>query len=176
MRYLVMSDTHGELQRSLHVIRQHPDIDAYIHLGDVGFDEQYLPAMMIACGNHDRGKYPQEISTTLAGLPALLVHGHTFEYDLMECMRTENDLWKDWDHCMDILYDTISSYALSHGYRLVLFGHTHTAHFENRNGIWICNPGSLCFSHDGRDPSYAIIEIVHDEVSCKFYFLDEEDF
>lgn len=176
MRYLLMSDTHGELQRALYIVRQHKDIDGCFHLGDVGFDEQYLPPMLIACGNHDRHKYPSELSITLANLPTLLVHGHRFEYELIERMETEIDLWRDWEQCMDILYETISTYAQTHGYGMVLFGHTHTAHFEKRNGVWLCNPGSLCFSHDGRKPSYAILDIENENVQCEFHFIEEEMF
>lgn len=175
VRYLLMSDTHGELQRTLHVIREHSDVDGYIHLGDVGFDEQYLPKMRIVCGNHDRHKYPEKLVLSLSGLKTLLVHGHRFEYELVERMQNEPNLWKDWDGCMNVLYDTISAYAKQQHYDMVLFGHTHTAHFEQRNGIWICNPGSLCFSHDGKQPSYAILDIQEKHVRCNFYFMEEEE-
>lgn len=175
MRYLLMSDTHGELQRALYVLRKHKDVDACFHLGDVGFDEQYLPVMRIACGNHDRNKYPIEIPLTLSDIPTLLVHGHQFEYELVERMQQDTSVWKNWDSCMDILYETISKQALKKGYGMVLFGHTHTAHFEKRNGVWLCNPGSLCFSHDDKPPSYAILTIDQMQVTCTFHYIEDDD-
>ena len=172
MKLLVMSDTHGELKRTREVIQEHRDVDFIIHLGDVGFDKYYLPNAYIVCGNHDQHKYVKEMEMNFNGIQTLMVHGDCFEYALVERMQKDDTLWTSWDACMDIMYDCAVQRAIKQKVQMVLFGHTHTAYFEKRKGIYLCNPGSLCFSHDGRNPSYAILTIEGGEVNCHHEFLN----
>lgn len=172
MKYLLVSDTHGERQRLFEVLLKHDDIDGIFHMGDVGFELDGLPRMNIVCGNHDQARYPRERILQLQDITVYQVHGDRFEWALMERMRQDENLWKNWDECMQILYEEIFNLAKKKNYELVLFGHTHTACCFVKDGITICNPGSLCFSHDGRNPSYAILEINNHKLHIQHYFLD----
>ena len=62
--------------------------------------------------------------------------------------------------------------ARSRGCEIVMFGHTHKPMAEQRNGIWVINPGSLSYPRqEGRMPSYAVMEIARGkepEVEIKF--------
>lgn len=176
MKLLVMSDTHGELRRAKMAVKAHRDVDYILHLGDVGFDKHCIPAAYIVCGNHDHHKYVKEIEMDFDGIHTLMVHGDCFEYELVERMQEDDELWRSWDDCMDILYDSAIKRAKKGGYQMILFGHTHTAFFEERDGVYLCNPGSLCFSHDGRNPSYAIVTVEDGHVSCHHEFLDIEPY
>ena len=41
---------------------------------------------------------------------------------------------------------------------IVCFGHTHTPYIENREGVWLVNPGSLLYNRDGSKIGYVVIE------------------
>ena len=42
MKYLLISDTHGQLEKTRNLILQYPLMDGYFHMGDVGFALSYL--------------------------------------------------------------------------------------------------------------------------------------
>lgn len=171
MKVIVMSDTHGELTRAQNVLQKHQPYNQCFHLGDVGFDASLLQHTCYVRGNHDNHAFVEERMLDIQGWKVWVLHGHTIEYALVEAMQKQSDLWKSWDDCMEIMYKTIFTKAKEKGCNLVLFGHTHTAHFEKRDGIYLCNPGSLCFSHDGKNPSYAVLEIHQSSITCQHYFL-----
>lgn len=174
MKLLLISDTHGEFLATNRIILEHPEMDYYFHLGDIGFDKSYFPKMIIVNGNHDAKQFPQTLTYELEGMNILLTHGDYFEYSIIEAMQKNQELWQSWETCLSMMYDEMVLYAKRHGYQAIFFGHTHTAHFEKRDGIYLCNPGSLLFSHDGRNPSYAILDVEFKEMKCTFYFLDED--
>lgn len=53
MNILLLSDTHGEQKRMQAICREHPAMDLYVHLGDIGFDPSLLEGFHIVQGNHD---------------------------------------------------------------------------------------------------------------------------
>lgn len=174
MDYLLISDVHGECERMKEVYGKYADLDGHLLLGDVGFEDPILNRFSIINGNHDQHRYPEKRIFRLQELWTLMIHGHYFEYVVVEQMKKQPHLWKSWDECMNLLYDEIARYAKVQGFDMVLFGHTHTAFFEQRDGIYLCNPGSLCFSHDGRPPSYAILSVAHANASVQFHYLKED--
>ena len=48
--------------------------------------------------------------------------------------------------------------AVKNGYDIVLYGHTHVQKVENRNGIYIANPGSLALPRDGAEGKFILLE------------------
>lgn len=172
MDILLLSDTHGELTKTLSIIKQHPNMDGYFHLGDVGFAHEYIPQCTIVRGNHDEDNFVKEAVFDFCGFHTLLVHGDCFEKMLIDELSNAIRLYKDWDDCLNAIYDEIVKTAKKKGYQAVFFGHTHTACFQKREGIYLCNPGSLLFSHDGQPSSYAILHIDEDGMHCEHFFLD----
>lgn len=172
MQILLFSDTHGEVLRSIAMLQAHPEVDVCLHLGDVGFDHSILGHIPIVNGNHDHHAYPMQREMQFGAFRTLALHGHQFESMMFEHLRESPYLNQNLDNCMTLLYDEMVSYAKRHSYDMILFGHTHIAYFEKRDGIYLCNPGSLCYSHDGRPPSYAILS-VEEKITATFYFSTE---
>ena len=52
------------------------------------------------------------------------------------------------------------------GADVVLFGHTHVAFDEEKDGVRLINPGALRYPRDG-EPSYAIIDIAGKDISLQ---------
>ncbi len=55
---------------------------------------------------------------------------------------------------------------------MILFGHTHVPHREEKEGILFYNPGSLSFNNDRRELTYAILEIKDGELAPRLITLD----
>ncbi|MCI0330268.1 MAG: metallophosphoesterase [candidate division Zixibacteria bacterium] len=55
---------------------------------------------------------------------------------------------------------------------MILYGHTHVPHQEEKDGILFFNPGSLSFNTDRRELTYAILEIRDNELSPRLITLD----
>lgn len=171
MKLLLISDTHGELERTREVIRTHPVMDAYIDLGDIGFALKELDGFVIVKGNHDRTTaLPSEKIIELGQRRILCVHGDRFENDTVEevlAMKSEPglDIMK---LCMETLYRHIAAYAKKKHCDTVFFGHTHLRIHEERDGIVMINPGSLAYGMQGDDHSYAIVEILDKQLKVLF--------
>lgn len=55
---------------------------------------------------------------------------------------------------------------------MILFGHTHVPHSEEKDGILFYNPGSLSFNNDRRELTYAILEIKDNELAPRLITLN----
>ena len=55
---------------------------------------------------------------------------------------------------------------------MILFGHTHVPHQEEKEGILFFNPGSLSFNNDRRELTYAILEIKDGGLTPRLITLD----
>lgn len=144
MKYLVVSDTHGEIRKVVDLYGQREDIDGIIHLGDCLADakkiEKLLSVDVIAVkGNMDGSSSPSDfiILNTEAGR-IFLSHGH------MENVK--------------IQFQTIYYKALENRCICALFGHTHKAFHREIDGFHLANPGSLSLPADGTKGTYIILE------------------
>lgn len=144
MRILVVSDTHGDAFSLRAAILKQPRAEVVIHLGDGEEEAADAKAsfpdrmFLMVRGNCDWGStLPAEESITLAGKNIFYTHGYTYN------VKYE-------------MYSAISA-ARSRKADILLFGHTHAAMTEYRDGIYIMNPGSL-HSSSG---TYGILDITH---------------
>ncbi len=55
---------------------------------------------------------------------------------------------------------------------MILFGHTHVPHSEEKDGILFYNPGSLSFNTDRRELTYAVLEIKDNELAPRLISLN----
>jgi len=141
LKFLVISDSHGHFDRFNSVIEKHNDIETIFFLGDGmrEFDDISFiyPNKTFYCvsGNCDLMslKPSCNLLNTSQG-KILYTHGDAY--------GVKNGLGK------------LALEAKNRGVILALFGHTHIPFFENREGIYLFNPGSL-----GASRSYGIIEI-----------------
>lgn len=53
--------------------------------------------------------------------------------------------------------DSVPSFSPNRG-DIVLFGHTHVPHGENRNGIYYCNPGSASRPRSSSGPTFGLLD------------------
>lgn len=158
MKVLIVSDTHGRDTKLGEAVLKESPFDYLIHCGDVEGREFFIEALAecpctIVSGNNDFfSDLPREEEIELAGRRILVTHGHYYGVS------------------MDV-YGVVDE-ARSRGCEIVMFGHTHKPMAEQRNGIWVINPGSLSYPRqEGRMPSYAVMEIARGkepEVEIKF--------
>ena len=137
MRYLILSDTHGDVADAVAVFEATRDIDGIIHLGDTVRDAVAIAKATgkpVTCvkGNMDGSFDPEgyEILETEWG-NIFLSHGH------MESVKS------GWEE--------IVSKAMTLGCKAAFYGHTHIPEYEVLpDGFVVLNPGSLGRPAGGR--------------------------
>ena len=130
MRVIVMSDSHGDFFRVRRIFEENPGAGCFIHLGDGAKDFEEAgwlfpgsPRLSVQ-GNCDLGREePLTGLIELEGRRIFYTHGHLFhaKYGLDELERAGRERKAD----------------------VVLYGHTHRADAQYRDGLWILNPGSV---------------------------------
>ncbi len=150
MRILVVSDTHGNENSLRQVLHEQPGAALVIHLGD-GAREASLVAGEIpqitlkqVCGNCDWGysrQLPESSHEMIQGRRIFYTHGHQYgvKLGLGRLVRA----------------------ALERKADIVLFGHTHMPLIDNKDGLYIVNPGSLTYKD-----TYATLDITPQGVSA----------
>lgn len=156
MKILAISDTHGKLNKVRDIWKKLTDIDLIVHAGDFISDGEKLGAelnvpVIAVKGNCDGGRSRDDfrIADTEYGR-ILVTHGH------MENVKYSTD---------NLIYR-----AMENECRAVVFGHTHIAHIEETDGIYLINPGSLTLPRDGSDGSYAIIRTTEDSLDASIVY------
>ena len=147
MKFLVVSDSHGNNQALEQLALIYPNMDLYLHLGDSESDEFSIKPFISVKGNCDF--YPNFqnyliISTPLGNIFA----SHEPYVSKAELKKKE--------------------------IRFFLHGHTHKRKFETIDNITYLNPGSISFSRDGFDLSYMILEINNKEFEVVFKCLGDK--
>lgn len=141
MKIIVCSDSHGAFTAGEQVLEREKDAVAIIFLGD-GAEEwsdlheiyPQLPFYAVR-GNCDWGSdWAAERVVELGGHRIFCTHGHLYGVKTAGTALLEK---RAEEESCDI----------------ILYGHTHTARVEYRDGRHILNPGSLRQPADGR-PSY----------------------
>ncbi|MFP4698592.1 MAG: metallophosphoesterase [Eubacteriales bacterium] len=144
MKILVISDTHGKLNRVEKVLKTITDIDRIIHLGDLEKDAKeleltkpyiidYIPGNCDFYSNTSRDKI-----ISFGEHKIWLTHGHQY-----------NVKWE---------YETIMKMAIQKKANIILFGHTHIPYLKQESKLVLMNPGSLSQPRGGFRPSYGIID------------------
>ena len=165
MNILVFSDTHGQTDDMISVIRSYGrHVDAVLHLGDHIRDtdrvKQEFQTITVTGvpGNCDFGSAlwnePMEKTVSYDGVRFFLTHGH-----LRNAERT---------------YDGIVGQAKREQAGIALYGHTHVPFFSEVRGVILLNPGSLTRPRGTSVCSYGLITVDHGAVSCKICPLSRE--
>lgn len=144
MKIVVVSDTHGDLEKIYKVIDDNKDAELFLHAGDSCVLPFSMPLFQAVKGNCDIGyDYPEELTIKTNYGNIFITHGHK--------------------------YYNISPYLIkSKNAKLFIFGHTHCKYLEQIDDTYVLNPGSLVRPRDGIKGSYAIIEL--DENKCEIIF------
>ena len=69
--------------------------------------------------------------------------------------------------------ERLSEYAYAENCQLVLYGHSHIYHVEEKNGITLVNPGSIFHNRDYTLPSYALITFENNTFKVERLAIDE---
>lgn len=148
MKILLLSDTHGDLNRVFRITEKLTDIDLILHCGDYQYDAELLedsldiPVISVRGNCDSNTREDKEIIETPYG-KLLLTHGN-------------------WEF-VDFKYDNLLYMAEENGCFAACFGHTHTACTEEIDGIHLINPGSLTEPRDGSGGTYAILNCTEDD-------------
>jgi len=160
MRFLIVSDTHGRLERVLDVFNKIGEIDGIIHCGDYIEDALELQAItsakVIACyGNCDSGRLGKEyeILDTEAG-SFFITHGDRYGV-----------YWE---------LDKLGYKAMEENCIGAIFGHTHVATFVKEDDIIFINPGSLSKPRDNSGGTYFVLETSEEGINGRIGYYQEE--
>ena len=156
MKILLVSDTHGRIDRVVKVAEDHGDFDLIMHLGDYQRDQE---AIMLqtgldvsgVAGNCDWARSTEECSqvATLECGKIFMTHGHT----------------------LGVGYDLTNIYmaAKEAGAVMACYGHTHVAFYDETGDVRILCPGSISSPRDGTNGTYAIINTDDGHLECKLF-------
>ena len=144
-KLVILSDSHNTPEAVRRILRADKGCDAVIYLGDGLKDIDHV-APEFACtrvysvaGNCDYGALePQDGLAAFDGVLIYYTHGHLYgvKYDL----------------------DTLMQAAKARGADIALFGHTHTALSETRDGVLLFNPGSCGHTYGGGE-TYGVLTL-----------------
>lgn len=147
MKILVLSDTHGHLERAEQVLRRiGGQMDMVFHLGDHDLDAMELqrefpklPFHFVRGNNDFSMQTPDKKLVRAGGRVLLLTHGHK-----------QRIHWSP---------DPIAYWAEEQGADIVLFGHTHLPLWDDSGRTALFNPGSLSLPRGGGMPTFGILTI-----------------
>ena len=143
MKAAVFSDTHSNTALMVEAVRRcRPDV--VIHLGDHARDTEILrrefPELPLyyVRGNCDIGSDAPDWDTVQLGpVKAFITHGHLYNVEYGDLTR--------------LVYA-----SQSNGAQLAMYGHTHSALYEELGGVQVLNPGT---AGKGRTLSWALVEV-----------------
>lgn len=154
-RLLVVSDSHGTLHQFLPALPLER-FDAFLFAGD-GYDEAMATfrhfglseRVYAVAGNCDGRPAFADCEVTLGGWPIWVTHG---------------DRWG-----VTTGYDALAAEARRRGARIAVFGHSHMAHHEERQGVHLFNPGSPLAPRGGTPAAMGLILLDGDRATFDHY-------
>lgn len=157
MKILLLSDTHGRLDKVYEIYQKLNNIDLILHCGDYQRDAHTLedtlgiPVISVR-GNCDGvSRADHQIVDTPYG-KILMTHGHiegvNYDYNHLLYLAEEKD-------CI-----------------AACFGHTHVPLCQDIAGIYLINPGSLTLPRDGTNGSYAILHSTPEDFYANLVYYD----
>lgn len=161
MKLLVLSDTHGRIERVLRLLPLLSGLDGIVHLGDNLRDggdlarTSGLPVHQVG-GNCD-GVTRRDDAVKVLETPygrILLTHGHL--------------------HGAKTGPERLVYQAKEMDCTAVLYGHTHVPFYGEWDGVRLLNPGSISLPRHDSVPSYAILTLGPGSFSCAIVPYSEE--
>ena len=139
MKIILASDNHGDLESIEKILLQHPDADLYLHAGDSQRLDFEMSPFRVVKGNNDWGlDYPESIIVDTPAGKIYVTHGNKIlPYNF-------NDL-------------------KNKGVRLIVRGHSHVPKIEEREGVYIVNPGSTSLPRGRSNGTYMVVEIKNNQ-------------
>lgn len=158
MRILVISDTHGNLDRFREIFEK---------------TKRENPVQMIVhCGDHYEDA---SVLRRSCGIPVIAVMGNCdgeFSGDSFTILETEaGDFLVTHGHMENVgcSMQGLCYKAEENGCIGAIFGHTHRALYTQAEGMYFMNPGSLTKPRDGSGGTFGILNTSEDNISGKIY-------
>lgn len=148
MKILLVSDTHGNNEALDYLVKQYPNMDLYLHLGDSESDEYSIYPFRSVRGNCD---YFGDFQDSLI-IPT--------PYGNMLAQHKPNPN---------------PNILRKNHIKIFVYGHTHMRKYADEFGIITINPGAISFARDAYYYSYAILDINKEKVDVEFHTLDENN-
>lgn len=136
MKFLIVSDSHGDYNYLQQIIYSNQDVDVFIHLGDYEIPEYLLNRFIFVRGNCD----------FLSDAPKF----RDIDYGEFNI---------HFEHGNNIDFYNFEKYIESKECDIFLFGHTHKKFAKEIGNTYVFNPGSLTRPRDSSLGSYLILEI-----------------
>lgn len=159
MKILVLSDSHGDIDKAEKVIRKSSGIDLIIHLGDYFRDAQKLS-----------GLFPKIPIEYIYGNSDFMIENVQAER-LIECCGKKIFITHGHRYSVKMGYEKLYKKAEELGVDLLLFGHTHVTDLVKRGNYYVLNPGSISEPRNDMNESYAIIEINNDVLQPQICYI-----
>ena len=162
MKVLIVNDTHKQNHNYFKIVEMHKP-DMVIHCGDVEGSEYAIaqaadcPVHMVMGNNDFFSELPRELELEIAGYRVLVTHGHNYYVSMGN--------------------ERLKSEALSRGFDMVFYGHTHRPVVDMDDDIVAVNPGSLAYPRqEDHVPTYVIMEVDDwDEVQFTIARVQDEE-
>jgi len=160
IRILIISDSHGNLNNVMQVLKKEKNINIIFHLGDTIQDAISIMEtfndleLYYVAGNHDNIQMqPKEKFIELLGWKIFITHGHIYNVKRS--------------------FDKIIAKSKELQTDITIFGHNHIQKCIRHNGIIYINPGSISEprGNEAYEFSYSILELNKDEVIVKSCWL-----
>lgn len=155
MKFLAVSDTHGDRQILVDLLHQQPGLAAYFYAGDAELpaSDDVFATYQPVRGNMDFDNgFPLALTRQLGSTTVWLTHGHRYGANLG--------------------VDQLLAAGQTAGADVILYGHTHQLFVAKRAGVLIVNPGSISqprgeFADLGG--TYAVISITGPRQTVDFF-------
>ena len=158
MKLLVVSDSHGSKEELMDLNKKYQSsVDAMIHCGDseLSADDPALSPYLNVRGNCDMdARLPDDLVEKVEGHSIMVTHGHHYgiKMSLMKLRYKAEEM----------------------GAEFVFFGHSHTLGAELTNGTLFLNPGSILLPRGRSERTYALVDVVDQEIRVEFLTHEHE--
>ena len=152
VRLAVLTDTHGNGNAAAEALESTGPFDFFLHLGDGVEDGRRLAHdlglnFMGVAGNEDfMSGEPERLAFEASGWRLFLIHGHQTDINPFQ----PRDVFEEH-------LDALAWMAGREEAEVLLFGHTHKAMVQKRNGLIIGNPGEM---HPGSSQPPTFLEVL----------------
>jgi putative phosphoesterase len=163
MRYLVVSDTHGNLNDLRNAVGRYGPIDGLVHLGDGVLDglavaqEFGIPFHGVRGNTDFNSDFPDTDTADLDGRTFLLLHGFQLEMNPYHPPSVQRETIAE-----------LAAMARKKKARGVFFGHTHQALLDLAGGVLVMNPGDQ-YRGASVPPTFALLETRNGETRISLY-------
>lgn len=145
MKFVIVSDSHGDTKLLNEIVLKNQDADIFIHLGDYEIPDYFLSRFLCVKGNCD--------------FSSLNKKEYTIQYDFGKIHI---------EHGNQIDFSNFDEYVLSKNVDIFLFGHLHKKMAFKIENTYVFNPGSLTYPRDSNKGSYLILNVTKDKIDYKF--------